>query len=368
MKKQPLEMYGSTPADLIYWIKQYLNSKMLTLGLKKGFTGVFDRDLHGKMIIEAKNVEEIRHACRSAGKNGLSSPNVYSTPLIAFWEYVRADKSLKSLKDIDTDYRDNYIALNPKAQKPSTLNGALVQINSLFRYIDKNNIDKTTGKPYSFLLGRTADGDKTTNPVLPQTEPLTYLEPAELKHFLKAIAGYPYKVKNSSRPILMVKLVIFGGLGAEELALLTQRSASFVANPTPLLSGRFLCVTVPGKRAKERVVYIKAELLEKEYESHVADGENCKDALLFCNTEGDRFSSRTTYDTVRRLLEYANIHKGQYGLHVLRRSYAAYLFINNVEFAVVKDLLGQGDDSITDLYMQITKSGLRNIAKKWEDL
>jgi site-specific recombinase XerD len=41
---------------------------------------------------------------------------------------------------------------------------------------------------------------------------------------------------------------------------------------------------------------------------------------------------------------------------------------NNVDFAVISQLLGHESKDMTELYVQVTKNGLKKIVKYWEDI
>lgn len=369
MIKQPLEPYGTAAEDLLYWAKQYLIGKVYTLGIKNGFENSFDRKHYAAAVDAVKTTEQLRKTMNEVARNGLTSSNVYASPVTSFCTYVSADRKIESIKEINTGYRDAYLTQNPRRLKPSTLEGEMVQINSLFKYIEQNNIDSEAGKPHLFSLGRTRSGRKTVSPVIKEEKEIVYLNSDELKLFLEILDTFPFKVQNSARPKLMVKLVTFGGLRGEELIGLKKSSVDFVNNPSSLLSGRFMRLLIFGKGSKERIVYIKASLVEKEYKHHIGDAEKCQGDLLFCNDKGKMFSLRTLYDLIRRLMEHSKIDKGgRFGLHILRRSYASFMFLKGVDFSVVSELLGHGDTEVTELYVHVSREGLREVAKLWEDI
>lgn len=371
MTKRPLEPFGNSNVaeNLFYWMKQYLVHKIMTLGVKSEFAKDFDRTPYAKIVEAATSIEQISNTIREAKRKGLGSISVYFAPVARFYSYVAADKKIESLKEVNTSYRDSYFTVNPGGLEASTLEGELVQISSLFKFIEQNNIDAETGKPYTFNLGRTRGGRRTANPIVKGEKEIIYFEPDELKRFLDGMETFAFKVPNTARPKLMMKLVAFGGLRGEELIGLKKSSITFVQDPSPLLPGRFMRLVIFGKGSKERIVYIKASLVEKEYKSHIADTGHCKNDLLFCNAKGGKYALRTVYDLVRRLMEHAKIDKGgHYGLHILRRSYASFMFLKGVEFAVVSELLGHGDQEVTDLYVKISREGLREVARLWEDV
>lgn len=363
-KKSPLEPFGNAADDLLYWTKQYLAGKIDTLSVDKKFTDAFDRKARRRDVINSDSIEALDTSTKEIRRTGMKNLGIYSISLLAFCRYVKADKKIESIREIDTPYRDAYFTLNPSSLAASSLESHFTQVNSLMKFIEGHNSES-----YAFGLGRTRGGRRTAKPIPRPEREISYLPPEEFKRFLKTLQTYPFQSECLSQPRLMMKLVCFGGLRTEELVSLETSRLSIVRKSKTagslLPGGKYLRIVVAGKASKERVVFIKGALIEEDYLDHLECHKPCENDLLFCNKAGQRYNNRAPYDQAKRLLESANIHRGQYGLHMLRRSYATFLFSQGVDLAVVAELLGHSDEEITELYIQVTKDGLRKVTKYW---
>jgi site-specific recombinase XerD len=333
---------------------------MFSLKIDNGYAISFNQAANSDRIINATTLDELSAATKDIRRNGMKNLGIYSVALFSFYRYVEADKKIESIQEVDTTYRDRYFTTNPDELRPGTLTSYLVQVNSLFKYIGEQNSEGVT-----FSLGKTRSGRRTTSPIVLEERNMDFLEPDELKRFLEALENYKYLHENPAQVRLLMKIACFGGLRADEILSLKTTQLSFVDNPSPLLSNEpYLRINVVGKAKKLRTVYIKALMIKKDYEEHMKY-RKCGGDLLFCNQYGERYDNRSPYEQLSRILKSIGIDKS--GTHMLRRSYASYLMANNVDYAVISELLGHESEEMTDLYVKITKAGLRKIVKYWED-
>jgi len=360
MKKQ-LDPHKNIKDDIFYWIKEYLSSKIYTISIDKGNT-TFNRKNNSDLVLRSKNIEELKSNTIHVRFNGLKNLGTYSLPLIKFYEFIVDQKKLISIREFDTTIRDKIFPLDKKKYKESTQRAKLFQINSLFKYIEENN-----NEMYRFNLGRTRGGKKTKSPVLQdEDDGFSYLNETELKGFIKVLDKFPFRVKNTAKPKLMTKIALYAGLRGEELASLRRDKVSVVDVKNSLIEGKFLQIYVDGKGNKERVALIRYENISKEYENYVKDAIYCENGLFFCTESNKKYTINALYQQTKRILEYAGITKGA-GIHLLRRSYASYLATQNVDFAIISELLGHANEEVTQLYVRIGRDGMRPIAKEWKD-
>ncbi|TDA65788.1 hypothetical protein E0765_04720 [Sulfuricurvum sp. IAE1] len=361
MTSQKLEPFGNVKADLFYWLKEYLGSKMSSLEIDDGFAITFNRAANKERIVACKDVAELDEVTREIRREGMKNLGIYSVATLAFYRYVLTKKKIESIKEIDTSFRDEYITKNPNGLKPGTLKSYLFQINSLFKYVEENSEDE-----HRFHLGRTRGGRKTVSPIQEDDREMEYLEPDELKRFLEALETYKYQHDNPAQVRLMMKIACYAGLRVDELLSLKASNLSFVSDPSPLLeSVKYMRIDLIGKGKKPRTAYIKASLIQKDYDEHMKH-RKCGMDFLFCNQNGAKYNSGAPYDQLTRILRSIGIDKT--GMHILRRSYATYLMAQNVDFAIISELLGHNDEEVTELYVRFTKDGLRKIVKYWGDI
>lgn len=362
MKNKP-QPQNSIKQDLLFWIKQYISSKILTVSIDKGFQKTYNRNKMSDRVLDSKDIKELDGITKHISTNGQKAVRGnYSIPLIEFYKKAIKNKRLKQLTDFNATIRDAMYVVNKDGKTSKTRKGYLLQVNALFKHIEKNNTEKHT-----FELGRTRGGRKTVSLILDDGDDgVSYLTERELRLFLKELNKYPFRVKNKNKPILMMKIATFAGLRAEELASIKRDAVDIIESPIPSLKGKYLRIYIQGKGNKERVIHIAYNNIKEEYESYSRDAKDCTSGYLFCTEANKKYTVNAIYDQTKRLLEYAGLDKGKFGIHLLRRSYASYLALR-YDFAIVSTLLGHASEEITELYVKIGQEGLRPIADEWVD-
>ena len=359
--KKPLQPNNNKTKDLLFWIKEYVGSKVLTISVNKKHKDTFNREKAYNQLMSATTMENFKAIQIDIRSKGLPTLISYANPMLFLYEFFENEKKIEKLADFNTEFRDKMFVSNKKNYSRNTKKGYLVQVNSLFKYIEKN-----CEEDFSFNLGRTMSGEKTQNPIGKDNKEVIYLSPGELERFVKGLDTYRFREDSRSKIKLMVKITVFAGLRSEEVASIKKSNISFVDNPTPLLVDRYMKITVQGKRNKERYVYIREELIKEEYNNYIKSCK-CEDDLLFCSDSGKKYSSSAIHQQITRLLAHANIDKGTSGIHLLRRSYASYLIIKeNVDFAIVSELIGHENEEITQLYIDISCKGMKSVEKVWD--
>ena len=360
--KKPLEPNNNALDDIFYWIKEYLSSKVLTIKYK---TDTFNRDEQSKRILESKSIDELRGVQLDIRK---SMPNLqaYSNPMLNLYGFLKDRKQFTSIKSFDTTMRDKIFILNQEGFNETTQKLYMVQINSLFAFIENNAIDED-GKPYMFNLGISRGGFKTKSPIAIENKEITFLDESEIERFKNGLNTFKFKGANPAKPRLMMLIVLYGGLRSEELVSLKKECVSVAGMNNNILDGKFLKLMVDGKGNKQRIVYIKYNNIKTEYEQYIANTNECERGLLFCSYKGDKLSHSSIYQQTESLLYHAGIDKGTNGLHLLRRSYASNLAISNVDYATIAELLGHKEHDVTELYIGLSRMGMRKVAKEWKD-
>jgi len=361
MKKQ-LQPTNKPLEDLLYWIKEYLSSKVLTIKYK---TNTFNRTEQSERILNCTSIDELRGVQLDIRK---SMPNLqsYSNPMLNLYAFLKNRKEFTSLKSFDTTMRDKIFILNQEGFNDTTQKLYMVQINSLFSFIENNSIDED-GKPYMFNLGVSGGGFKTKSPIIVEDKEITFLDEREIERFKNGLKTFKFKGANPAKPRLMMLIVLYGGLRLDELISLKKDDVSIIDINDNILEGKFLRLIVNGKGSKQRIVYIKYDNVKEEYEQYITHTNECERGLLFCSYNGDKFAPTSIYQTVERLLYHVGIDKGGNGLNHLRRSYASWLAMNNVDYAVIAELLGHSESDVTELYIGLSRIGMRKIAKGWKD-
>jgi len=158
MKKQ-LQPHKNIKKDLLFWIREYLALKILTISIDKEHND-FNRSQNALLLSSSTDIKSLELYTLEIRNNGMKNLRSYTIPLFWLYEFIDGRKDIDELKEFNTTLRDKMFIENSKGYKKKTLEAYLNQVNSLFKYITENNSDD-----YAFTLGRTRGGRKTENPL-----------------------------------------------------------------------------------------------------------------------------------------------------------------------------------------------------------
>lgn len=344
MTKSPLEPFGNPKDDLFFWIKSYLSSRMFVLAVDDGFTISFNKTANSERIARASSYEELYEAVKDIRRNGLKNFGIYFASVLSLYRFVQGDKKIESIKEIDTEYRNGYFKKNPDNLSPGTRRSYLGQIGGLMKFIEEANEES-----FTFNI------DNAVTPIDDEKRDMPYLTTDELTRFFDALEKYPVQSR------VMMKIACYGALRSEELVSLKTKQITFIENPSPLIEkGLYMAIEVIGKGKKKRTTYIKAPLIQKDYDAYVLE-RRCSGDFIFCNQNGERYDHRSANSILSRILKAAGITKS--GIQMLRRSYSALLITEGVDFASISELLGHEWEDLGELFVTLTRDGLRKIVK-----
>jgi len=158
-----LLQFNNIQKDLLFWIEQYIGSKIYKLSIKPEKKEDFIKDVYFREIINSKDIGELQAVILKIRRQGMPNLGTYFNPLYSFYINAINDKNIKTIKEIDSNFIDIYISKNPSKLKPKSIIVHLTVIGSFFKYIEKNNIDDTTsGEPYFFNLKGTMNNIRST--------------------------------------------------------------------------------------------------------------------------------------------------------------------------------------------------------------
>lgn len=366
MKKIPLEKNDDAKLDLFMWIREYLMSKIYVISCDDSFNK--KKDYYYRKLESALNINESKDIVAEIQRNGMYNLSSYSGHVFKYYDYVASKKKLYSIKELDNNFINTYIQLNPYFYKTSTLTSHYNQIKSLYKYIDSNFWDEKN-QFSGFKIGYTVSGKKCQSPIIKEndSEPL-YLEPEKFTHLLTMLERYPFRIDNRNQPILMIKLLAFSGLRIKELSEIKRENISFIENSTDELpeKTKYMRIKVIGKGNKERVVYIKASLVADNYEAIINDLELRCD-YLFCTKNNTKYAVRTIYDFLKRIYKFSGVYD-KYSAHMLHRTYASILVLKNVPIEQISKLLGHSNEELTEIYIHISSRSLQDVVPLLEIL
>lgn len=160
------------------------------------------------------------------------------------------------------------------------------------------------------------------------------------------------------RDSLIIELLYATGMRQAELLALNDADISFPRAE----------VRLTGKRAKQRVIPLPPQLLEK-----IREWQNARDAEwgeqyddtgnkpLIATSEG-RISKSTLYRTVRRML--ADTSAGRKSPHTLRHTFATAMLNGGSDIHDVKEFLGHSSLATTQIYTHVSMAQIREAYAK----
>ncbi len=122
-------------------------------------------------------------------------------------------------------------------------------------------------------------------------------------------------------------------------------------------------VRVRGKGRKERIVPLTAAASRALARYAPRRSEVCESSAVgpvLVNRVGKRLSRRTVQRSVRSLIEAAG-EDGGLSVHSLRHSFATHLIDAGADLMAVKELLGHGSLSTTQIYTHTSKERLSRV-------
>lgn len=250
-------------------------------------------------------------------------------------------KGRLSEKHIDEDFFFDFLdwLSKDKEMKNTTKKAYLIRIKVFLKYIEKKSNKK-------ILLSDKLEDIKIKTPSL-ERKHLTRNEQQCLMDYFSYLEGVDNK--SDIQKVLIAKLLMFTGIRAIELRRLEVQK--FILNTDGLYE-----FTVLGKGNKERICYLKADIIEPELENFKQTGKK-----FICETRtGKPMSHAHLWKTIASIFEEAGINKT--GAHLFRHSYARYLVSIGTNLSVVKEMLGHNDIKTTQIYAKADENAKRQVA------
>ncbi|STP12622.1 DNA recombinase [Helicobacter mustelae] len=353
--KYPLELSSKSPAqNLLDWLRRFLRNKITTLSNRfvKNREKIF-------LCLEAlqnevPSITRLQEICKMARNSGLIGINTYANPLMKFYEYI-AQKNLSSLKEIDEEVLNDFLAIYTSALSTQTRKNYRIALLGLFGYIDGQN---EIAPSQSYIFGITLKIPiKNASPKLP-----AYLKKEEIEGFLNALQNYP-STPMFCRDRAIIKLIIYTGMRISEALYLGLKDLR--------LEGDFYLLNVRGKGDKTRVLMVRPRVLQedlKQWLTERAKIPTIQNHLLFCNKHGAPLSQAYIYRMVDSILQYAGIKKEKMGAHMLRHSFATLLYQKHKDLILVQETLGHASLDTSRIYTHFDKDHLYKAASLLDDL
>lgn len=130
------------------------------------------------------------------------------------------------------------------------------------------------------------------------------------------------------------------------------------------MNGYRQTIKVLGKRNKERIIPVPAELVnEVEHYLPLRNALGTENDWLFLTAKGEQMYPKLIYNIVKRFLsEVSSIEKRS--PHVLRHTYATHLLNKGADLNAIKELLGHANLAATQIY---THNHIEHLKKMYKN-
>jgi len=253
----------------------------------------------------------------------------YKTDLVQFFDHVGVIKETELVEITSKVIRGWMVALINNGYTNKSVNRKLSSVRTYFRFLKK--IGKIQVNPVTGLVGPKIEKR------LPQFAKETELNRAHIQLDLNL------------RDALMVELLYQTGMRLNELIQLTTSSVYDHK------------IKVLGKRNKERIIPISAELSEQIslYRKECAEnGFSCNSLIL--TDKGTKLYPKFVYRKINSYLGSAT-ELQKCSPHVLRHTFATHMLNNGAGIETIKALLGHANLSATQVYTHNSFAQINNI-------
>lgn len=264
----------------------------------------------------------------------------YKNDLIEFQKFVSASFEILKPQEVNSDMVRSFVSdLIGKGLEPVTVRRKVSSLRSYFKYLQKEQILNTN--PISNL----------PRLKLPKKLPVVISNESMDSIFDKPLDGNSY-LGNLNYVIICI---LYGtGIRRAELIDLKESNVDLVNRQ----------IKVFGKRSKERIVPITAELAEQI--SSFIEIKRIKEIYsdnLLVTEKGNNLYPGFIYNVVKKTLTLHRVN-GKRSPHTLRHTYATRLLQNGAELLSVKELLGHSSLASTQVYTHVNIEDLKKIYKK----
>ena len=268
----------------------------------------------------------------------------YQTDLDQFFIYIKAQYQMDNALEVEHFHiRSWIVSLMEFEITPKSINRKIASLNSYFKFLIRTGkIEKT---PMSKIQApKTA---KKLPGIISSVQMNVVLENDLDESNFKSFTDY-----------LIVELLYQTGMRRAELINLKINDYSKSGNTIKVL----------GKRNKERLIPIQAQIIEK-IEAYINKREKLLTTLgvendnLLINENGLDLYDKYIYRVVHKYLSIVSTQQKK-SPHMVRHSFATHLLENGADINAVKELLGHANLAATQIYTHNTIEKLKKTHKQ----
>lgn len=283
-----------------------------------------------------------------------------------FLQYIQYEKNFSShtVLSYHTDLLQfcNFLEINPEQLTPRSVSSQSIQ-QWILSLMEKNYSARTISRKIStlkslwrFLLQQgLTENNPTKKIILPKTKktlPVFYKQ-AEMDAVLNKKTDSEQFEEERNR--MIIDLFYQTGLRVSELISLKDSSIDYSTRQ----------LRVIGKRNKERIIPLGADVCSKLKTYQKLRDKQVQGSCnaLFVRKNGEAMYNKAVYNIVRDKMKSVSTLRKQ-SPHVLRHTFATTLLNNGADINAVKELLGHGSLSATQVYTHVSFSELNKIYKQ----
>jgi len=247
---------------------------------------------------------------------------VYKRVLESFYEFILEENAIIQLNDISKEIVLKFINKDTESATSSKIL-YLTVLKAFFSFMDEQED----------LQGLFEIKFKKLT-LKKESVEVDALNESEVKRLL-ALINQKTKSFNKIRDALLIKLILFTGIRASECLEIQLSDFSYIEDNTVYK------IKIQGKGAKERYVYIKVNLIQKELDFL----QNYITNYIAITNQNKRMSRVGLYSVISNKMKKALIKKK--GVHILRHTFARRLVAKNINLVTISELLGHADITLT---------------------
>ena len=357
----PLEVPGEPfPSTLLFWVQRYVKHKATTLSTRGVNTAERKRRLEEAILSLSRplgSIEELDAVVKSVTRAGMRGVHSLFVPVREFYRYA-AQAQIGSMREIDQEFVVDFLASATSGMSDATKKNYKNALLNFFRYVSEHNEEApNSGRGYIYhfdLRNWQGLGGKSG------TKSPPYLTPEEVERVFAAADAYAYRPKEMALLYpLLVRLLYYTGMRISEALSLLRRDVD--ASRDGLVVFR-----VRGKGNRERFVGAPKRLVFERLKTWM-EAFDCPGGLLFCHPKTKQpISPGAATAAIGRIIRAAGVGKSKHGPHLLRHSFATTLYERTKDLALVQDLLGHSDPSVTRMYTHVDRERMIAAAEIFE--
>ncbi|PAF52954.1 hypothetical protein BKH42_08540 [Helicobacter sp. 13S00482-2] len=294
-------------------------------------------------ILQVNDIEElktIRMKLKNIGMISIS--NFYIIEKFFFYLIKNSDSlDISKLSLLTEEQLINFLCEMSLSYKSSSVMLYKVVLGEFFRFLDKKR-----GYSFDFYL-RNMSFNKEK--VLPK-----FLSESKFLILIDYLKNRDFKKDNDKKNRLILLMISLSGMRSAEVRNLKLSDLNIVKDKN---GKEYYSIKITGKGNKERMVAFKKEDIEKyliEWLTCDLKKRKYNREYLFFNPL--QAGSNTTRGFLIKTLRVLNLidKKEIAGLHMLRHSFASYIYQNTKDIILTQNLLGHSSIETTRIYVHAT--------------